>query len=79
MKTYQEMDDGTWACDDFLYKYRLEVKGKLSNASCDLVLVYLSNIEEISYDEAYKAAGIGDNSDDYFEPKEAVLVEMRVE
>ena len=76
MKTYYEMTDGTWRCDDHLYKYRLEINGRIPNAAVDSFFVYLSNIEEITFDQAYKAAGISSNSDDYFSPEEAVLVEM---
>ena len=76
MKTYCEMTDGTWMCDDHLYKYRLEINGRMPNAAVDSSFVYLSNIEEISFDQAYKAAGISSNSDDYFSPEQAVLVEM---
>ena len=76
MKTYYEMTDGTWRCDDHLYKYRLEINGRIPNAAVDSSFVYLSNIEEITFDQAYKAAGISSNSDDYFSPEEAVLVEM---
>jgi len=36
----------------------------------------VSNIKEISFEQAYKAAGISSNSEDYFSPEEAVLVEM---
>lgn len=76
MKTYYEMTDGSWMCDDHLYKYRLEINGRMPNAAVDSTFVYLSNIEEIAFDQAYKAAGISSNSDDYFLPEEAVLVEM---
>ena len=76
MKTYYEMTDGTWRCDDHLYKYRLEINGRIPNAAVDSFFVYLSNIEEITFDQAYKAAGISSNSDEYFSPEEAVLVEM---
>ena len=76
MKTYYEMTDGTWRCDDHLYKYRLEINGRIPNAVVDSSFVYLSNIEEITFDQAYKAAGISSNSDEYFSPEEAVLVEM---
>ena len=76
MKTYYEMTDGTWMCDDHLYKYRLKIRGRMPNAAKDSSFVYLSNIEEITFDQAYKAAGISSNSDDYFSPEEAVLVEM---
>ena len=76
MKTYHEMTDGTWMCDDHLYQYRLEINGRMPNAAADSSFVYLSNIEEISFDQAYKAAGISSNSNDYYSPEEAVLVEM---
>ena len=76
MKTYQEMTDGTWTCDDHSYKYRLEINGRMPNAAADSSFVYLSNLEEITFDQAYKAAGISSNSEDYFSPEEAVLVEM---
>ena len=76
IKTYCEMTDGTWMCDDHLYKYRLEINGRMPNAAADSSFVYLSNIEEITFDQAYKAAGISSNSDDYYPPEKAVLVEM---
>ena len=43
MKTYYAMTDGTWSCDDVSYARRLEIKGRLYNAACDSVYVYLSN------------------------------------
>ena len=75
-KTYYEMTDGTWMCDGYLYKYQLEINGRMPNAAVNSFFVYLSNIEEITFDQAYKAAGISSNSDDYFSPKKAILVEM---
>lgn len=74
MKTYAEMTDGTWTCDGRSYAYRLEIRGRLSRAACDSVFVYLSNVPEISFEQAAKAAGLSSNSDDYFAPEEAVLV-----
>lgn len=79
MKTYYEMTDGSWSCDDISYTYRLEIKGRLSNAVCDSIYVYLSNRSEISFEEAWKASGLSSNRDDYFLVEEAVLVELRTE
>jgi len=76
IKTYYEMTDGTWMCDDHLYKYRLEINGRMPDAAVDSSFVFLSNIGEISFEQAYKAAGISSNSDDYFSPEKAVLAEM---
>lgn len=77
MKTYYELSDGTWKCEDYLYKYRLEINGRMPNAAVDSTFVYLSNIEEISFNQAYKAAGVSSDSNDYFAPEEAVLVDMK--
>ncbi len=76
MKSYQEMADGTWMCDGYPYQYRLVIKGRLPNAVADSCFVYLSNIGEISFEQAYMAAGLSSNPDDYFSPEEAILVEM---
>ena len=76
MKTYSEMTDGTWMCDDCTYQYRLEITGRMPNAAKDSSFVYLSNFEEISFAQAYMAAGISSNLEDYFSPEDAVLVEM---
>ena len=74
---YYEMSDGTWQTDGHSYKYRLEITGRINNAVKDSTFVYLSNIEEISFEQAWKSAGLSSNSDDYFDPEEAVLVEMK--
>lgn len=76
MKTYSEMSDGTWTCDGRTYQYRLEISGRMPDAAMDSSFVYLSNLKEISFDQAYKAAGISSGSGDYFPPEKAVLVEM---
>ncbi len=76
MKTYSQMTGGTWMCGDYSYKYRLEISGRMPNAAADSTFVYLSNIEEISFEQAYRAAGISSDSADYFSPEDAVLVEM---
>ncbi|MBQ6607229.1 MAG: immunogenic protein [Firmicutes bacterium] len=79
MKPYYEMSDGSWMCDGLPYKYRLEISGRMPNAAVDSTFVYLSNIEEISFEQAYLAAGVSSSSDDYFSQEEAVLVEMSSE
>jgi hypothetical protein len=76
MKTYCKMSDGTWMCDDVIYKYRLEISGRMPNAAADSTFVYLSNLEDISFEQAWKAAGISSYSDDYFSKEDAVLVEL---
>ena len=62
MKTYSEMSDSTWQCDGHIYK--------------DSTYIYLSNIEDITFEQAWKASGLSSNMDDYFDIDEAVLVEL---
>ena len=77
MKSYSEMSDGTWECNGHTYKYKLEITGRLNNAATDSTFVYLSNLEEITFEQAWKAAGLSSNTNDYFNVKDAVLVEMK--
>ena len=74
-KTYYEMTDGTWVCEEHTYKYRLEISGRIPNAAKDSTFVYLSNKEDISFEQAWKAARFSSLSTDYFSPEDAVLVD----
>lgn len=74
--TYYELSDGTWATDENNYKYKLEITGRLNNAAKDSTYVYLSNIEDITFEQASKASGLSSNTEDYFDVETAVLVEM---
>ena len=75
-RAYCEMSDGTWRCNGRTYQYRLELRGTMPNAAANSTFVYLSNLEDISFEQAWKAAGFSSNSEDYFPPEEAVLVEL---
>ncbi len=79
MKTYYELSDGTWQCDGYTYQYRLEIRGRMPNAVKDSLYVYLSNIEDISFQKAMMAGGLSSNTEDYFSLDEAVLVELGTE
>ena len=46
--------EGTVTC--YTYKYRLEVTGRLNNAVEDTTYVILSNIENITFEQAWKAS-----------------------
>ena len=73
---YYKLPDGMWECNGIKYRYRLEISGRMPNAKCDSTFVYLSNLEDISFDRAWKAAGLSSNLDDYFLKEEAVLVDL---
>ena len=74
LKTYYKLSDDTWECKGHIYKYRLEISGRMPDAAVDSTFIYLSNME-ISFSQAYKAAGISSNMDDYFAAEDAVLVD----
>ena len=75
LKTYQHLSDGTWRVNGRNYKYRLPVTGRMHNAAVESTFVYLSNLETIPFERAWRAAGFSSNTADYFSPEEAVLVE----
>ena len=76
-KTYYKMSDNTWKCGDQVYQHHFEISGRMPNAAEDSTFVYLSNLESITFEQAWKAAGLSSNMNDYFDPKDAVLVEMK--
>ena len=78
LKTYYELSNGTYMAEDICYKYKLEITGRMHGAAKDSTFVYLSNLETITFDQAWRAAGLGSNTEDYFSPEEAVLVEWNV-
>lgn len=71
------MSDGTWEANGNSYKYRLEINGRMPKATSDSTFVYLSNLENISFDRAWKAAGFSSNTKDYFDAKDALFVEQK--
>lgn len=74
---YYEMSDGTWRTDTHTYQYRLEITGRMNGAAKDSTFVFLSNIEDITFEQAWKASGFSSNMADYFEEEEAKLVAVK--
>lgn len=75
-RTYEELSDGTWQCEGHTYAKKLVITGRMPNAAADSTFVYLTNLEDISFTQAYLAAGLSSSTDDYFLPEDAVLVDM---
>ena len=74
---HYEMSDGTWKTDEYTYQYRLEITGRMSNAVKDTTFIFLSNTEDITFEQAWKAAGFSSNMDDYFDVEVAKFVGMK--
>lgn len=77
LKTYSELSNGTYSCEEHIYKYRFEISGRMPNAAKNSTFVYLSNFPEISFEQAWKASGLSSSLDDYFSEEDAILVELR--
>lgn len=77
MVKYYEMSDGTWRTDTHTYKYRLEITGRMGGATKDSTFVFLSNLEDITFDQAWKASGFSSNMDDYFREEDAKFVALK--
>ena len=75
-RTYYQNTDGTYQYNGYIYKYRLVITGRMPNAKVDTTYVYLSNMEDISFERAMWASGLSSSLEAYFSPEEAVLVEI---
>ncbi len=75
-RTYYQNSDGTYQYNGYIYKYRLVITGRMPNAKADTTYVYLSNLEDISFERAMWASGLSSSLEAYFSPEEAVLVEI---
>lgn len=77
MVKYYEMSDDTWKTDTHTYKYRLEITGRMGGAVKDSTFVFLSNLEDITFEQAWKASGLSSNMNDYFKKDDATLVAFK--
>lgn len=77
LRNYYEMSDGTWRTDEHTYQYRLVITGRLNNAVRDVAYTILSNTEDISFEQAWKASGLSSDLDDYFKVEDAVIVAIK--
>ncbi len=75
VENYDEMRDGTWKADGITYKYRLELKGTMSNAAGESCFVVLTNNKDISFDEVAKSI-FSSNSNDWLDRSQTIIVEM---
>jgi beta-lactamase regulating signal transducer with metallopeptidase domain len=73
-KLHYKNTDGNWVCEEYTYKYRLEITGRLNNANKNTTYIVLSNRKDITFDETWKASGLSSNTADYFDPTDAVIV-----
>ena len=67
----------TMKSEEFIYKYKLEISGMLHNAKKDSAYIVLSNRNDITFDECWKASGLSSNLEDYFKFGDAVIVGMK--
>ena len=77
LKNYSELSNGTYSCDEHIYKYRFEISGRIPNAAKNSTFVYLSNLSEISFEQAWRASGLSSSLDDYFSEEDAILVDIK--
>lgn len=77
MVKYYEMSDGTWKTDNYTYKYKLELTGRTGGAVKDSTYIILSNTDDITFEQAWKASGLSSNLEDYFKEEDAVIVGVK--
>ena len=74
---YEELSDGTWQAQGIVYPFRLELTGRLPGAARDSSYTLLSQSEDISFEQAWKASGLSSNSEDYFDEEYAIFVAVQ--
>ena len=77
LETYYEMSDGTWKTDNETYQYKLVITGRLHGAVKGATYTILSNTEDITFEQAWKASGLSSNTNDYFKSEEAAFVAIK--
>ena len=73
-KLHYENLDGEWVSEGYTYKYRLEITGRMNHAAKNTTFIVLSNTEDITFEQTWKASGLSSNMADYFDPGVSVIV-----
>ncbi len=75
MRTYYEMKDGTWKCDNIIYRYRLELSGRMPNAEKDSCFIVLTDDKNLSFETVSKSL-YSSSMEDINTMKGSIIVEM---
>lgn len=73
-KEHWKTKEGLWVSDGYTYRYRLEITGRNNAAVKNTTYIVLSNREDITFEQTWKASGLSSLMSDYFEPDDAVIV-----
>lgn len=76
LKTYYEMNDGTWKCDDISYPFRLKLNGKMPNSEKESYYVVLTDNDNLTFEEVSKSL-YGSLIEDSEVMEGSVIVEMK--
>lgn len=76
MRTYYKMNDGTWKCDDIIYKYRLELCGRTPTADSDGCYVVLTDNENLTFEDVAKSL-FSSSFEDSKIMENSIIVEMK--
>ena len=76
LSTYYELNDGTWKCDNKIYKYRLELTGRMSNAIRDTYFAVLTDNDKFTFEVVAKSI-CSSSTEDLQMMKDSAIVEMK--
>ena len=77
-RLHYENLDGEWVSEGYTYKYRLEITGRMNHAAKNTTFIVLSNTEDITFEQTWKASGLSSNMADYFDPAVSVIVGQKL-
>lgn len=69
-------EDGTWKENGLSYSSCIELTGRIPNAEGDATFTILTNRDDITFEEAWKASGLSSDTRDFFDPKDAVIIKI---
>lgn len=75
IKTYQLMSNGTYECQDYHYKYKLELTGVGHGTTKPTTFIVLSNHKNLTFDDVWTAKWTS-VSTKFFDPNEAIIVDI---
>ncbi len=75
---HHQTENGLWAADGRFYTYRLEIGGAMPGAAKRTAYLVLSNTDDITFEQVWKASGFSSDMADYFDPADAKIVGHKI-
>lgn len=69
-------EDGSWEENGLSYSSNIELTGSIPGTEGNATFTVLTNRDDITFEDAWKASGLSSDTTEFFDPKDAVIVKM---